>query len=148
VTFYRVQNDPNYSVLIHEITRMLEEARDKANAKVTGYFSLQDIPPFQLSMQTPRIQGQNTQLFQGWDFRRQNWHKTLHLIVEATQVAYVQELFSMAKELRVLEKYFGTHARVVWYMTLPRRPSRETPRQTSRNTIPFSVFKTSLGWGI
>ena len=114
VTFYRVRNDPNYSILIPEISRMLEEARDKkANAEVTGYFSLQDVPPFQLSMQTPKIQGQNTQIFQGWDFRRQHWRKTLHVIVEATQVAYVQELFSMAKELRVLEKYFGAHARVV-----------------------------------
>ena len=113
VTIYRVRNDPNYSVLIPEIIRMLEEARDKANAEVTGYFSLQDVPPFQLSMQTPKIQGQNTQIFQGWNYRRQNWHKTLHVIVEATQVAYVQELFSMAKELGVLEKYFGPHARVV-----------------------------------
>ena len=113
VTFYRVRNDPNFSVLIPELTRMLEEARDKANAEVTGYFSLQDVPLFQLSMQTPKIQGQNTQLFQGWDYRRQNWRKTLHVIVEASQVAYVQELFSLAKELKVLEKYFGSHVRVV-----------------------------------
>ena len=100
---------------------MLEEARDKANAEVTGYFSLQEVPQFQLSMQTPRIQGQNTQLFQGWDFRRQNWRKTLHVIVEASQVAYTQELFSMAKELKVLEKYFGSHARAVMVHDLSKK---------------------------
>jgi len=113
VTLYRVRNDPNYSVLIPELTRMLEAARDKATEEVPDYFCVQEVPRFQLSMQTPKIQGQNTQLFQGWDYRKQNWRKTLHVVVEAEQVELMQELFSMAKELKVLEKYLGPNARVV-----------------------------------
>ena len=113
VSLYRVHNYPNYSVLIPELTRMLEEAREKVNSEVAGYYRIEDVPHFQLSMQTPKIQGQKTQLFQGWDYRRQNWHKTLHVIVESSQVEYMQELFLMAKELKLLEKYFGPHGRVV-----------------------------------
>ncbi len=113
VTLYRVRNDPNYSVLIPELSRMLEEARDKATAEMVDYFSIADVPRFQLSVQTPKIQGQNTQLFQGWDWRRQMWRKTLHIIVEASQVDYMQELFTLAKDLKLVEKYFGPHARVV-----------------------------------
>jgi hypothetical protein len=112
VTLYRVRNDPNHSVIIPEMTRMLEETRDTATAEVSNYVSIADIPKF-LSMQTSNIQGQNTQLFQGWDWRRQNWWKTLHLIVEASQVKYLQELIMPAKELKLLENYFGLHARVV-----------------------------------
>jgi hypothetical protein len=113
VTLYRVRNDPNHAVMIPELTRLLEEARDKATAEVLDYFSIAEVPTFQLSMQTPKIQGQNTQLFQGWDWRRQMWRKTLHVIVEASKVDYMQELFTFAKDLKLIEKYFGPHARAV-----------------------------------
>ena len=113
VTLYRVRNDPNHSVMIPELSRMLEEARDKATTEDVDYFSIAEVPRFQLSIQTPKIQGQNTQLFQGWDWRRQMWRKTLHVIVEASKVGYMQELFTLAKDLKLVEKYFGPHARVV-----------------------------------
>jgi hypothetical protein len=113
VTLYRVRNDPNHSVMIPEISRMLEVARDKATAERLEYFSIAEVPQFQLSAQTPKIHGQNTQLFQGWDWRRQMWRKTLHIIVEASKVDYMQELFTFAKEFKLVEKYFGPHARVV-----------------------------------
>ena len=133
VTLYRVRNDPNHSVMIPELSRMLEEARDKATAEDVDYFSIAEVPRFQLSIQTPKIQGQNTQLFQGWDWRRQMWRKTLHVIVEASKVDYMQELFTLAKDLKLVEKYFGTHARVVMvYDTSKKGKSGESKADLSK----------------
>ncbi len=92
---------------------MLEEVRDRASEKIVDFFGIADPPQFTLSMQTPKVAVQNTQQFQGWDWRKQNWRKTLHIVVKAENVGYMQELFTAAKDLGILTKYLGPNARVV-----------------------------------
>jgi hypothetical protein len=113
VCLYNVRNDPNHSVMVPEMRRMLEEARVKGNAEVEDFYGFASPPQFTLSMQTPKVAGQNTQQFSGWDWRMQNLRKTLHVIVKAEEVQYMQELFTMAKDTDILTKFYGPNARVV-----------------------------------
>jgi len=89
VSLYHVRNNPNHSVFIPELKQMLEEERDRAMQDTDDFFNTADPPEFTLSMQVPKITGQNTQQFQGWNWRQQNWRKTLHVVVEAGQVQYI-----------------------------------------------------------
>jgi hypothetical protein len=113
VCLYNVRNDPNHSVMIPEMRRMLSEAREKGYDKIVDFCGLSDPPQFTLSMQTPKVAGQNTQQFSGWDWRMQNLRKTLHVVVKAEEVQYMQELFTIAKDTQILTKYYGPNARVV-----------------------------------
>ena len=67
VCLYNVRNDPNHSVMIPEMRRMLAEAREKGYEKIENFCAISDPPQFTLSMQTPKVVGQNTQQFSGWD---------------------------------------------------------------------------------
>lgn len=114
VFLYNVRNDPNHAVMILEMRRMLEEAREKKGYEECDDFcGVADPPQFTLSMQTPKVAGQNTQQFQGWDWRMQNLRKTLHVVVTVEEVEYMQELFTIAKDTGILTKYYGPNARVV-----------------------------------
>jgi hypothetical protein len=79
-------------------------------------------------MQTPKVAGQNTQQFQGWDWRKQNWRKTLHIVVKAENVGYMQELFTAAKDLGILTKYLGPNARVVMVYDSAKKSTRGEPK--------------------
>ena len=69
VCLYNVRNDPNHSVMVPEMRRMLEEAREKGCPEVEDFYGFASPPQFTLSMQTPKVAGQNTQQFSGWDWR-------------------------------------------------------------------------------
>ena len=92
---------------------MLEESREKGCRESEDFLGIADPPQFTLSMQTPKVAGQNTQQFQGWDWRMQNLRKTLHVVVKVEEVDYMQELFTIAKDMGILTKYYGPNARVV-----------------------------------
>jgi hypothetical protein len=128
VCLYHVRNDPNHAVVIPELTRMLEEVRDRANEEIVDFFGIADPPQFTLSMQTPKVVGQNTQQFQGWDWRKQNWRKTLHIVVKAEDVKYMQDLFAAAKDLGILTKYMGPNARVVMVHDSTKKSKRGEPK--------------------
>ena len=66
VTLYHVRNKANFSTLVPELTRMLDEARDKALEEVEEFLGVGVVPEFTLHIQMPKITGQNTQQFQGW----------------------------------------------------------------------------------
>jgi CRISPR/Cas system CMR-associated protein Cmr3 (group 5 of RAMP superfamily) len=99
--------------MIPEMRRMLSEAREKGYDKIVDFCGLSDPPQFTLSIQTPKVAGQNTQQFSGWDWRMQNLRKILHVVVKAEEVQYMQELFTIAKDTQILTKYYGPNARVV-----------------------------------
>jgi hypothetical protein len=77
-----LRNNANFSVLIPELKRMLEVTRDKALEEVEDFYGVGGIPEFTLNVQVPKITGQSTQQFQGWSWRQQIWHTTLHVVVE------------------------------------------------------------------
>jgi len=89
VCLYSVRNDPNHAVLIPELRRMLEEARDRASEEIVYFFGIADPPQFTLSMQTPKVAGHTTQQVRGWDWRKQNWWQTLHIVVKEENVWYM-----------------------------------------------------------
>ena len=113
VCLYNVRNDPNHSAMIPELRKLLEEARERGFDEIEDFTGLKDPPTFTLSVQTPKVVGQNTQQFSGWDWRMQNLRKTLHVVVKADEVEYLQELFTIAKDMEILKKYFGPNAKVV-----------------------------------
>ena len=85
-----------------------------------------------LSMQTPKVAGQNTQQFQGWDWRMQNLRKTLHVVVTVEKVEYMQVLFTIAKDTGILTKYYGPNARVVLVFDGKRNKKGETKADLSK----------------
>jgi hypothetical protein len=99
--------------MVPEMKRLLEEAREKGCTEVEDFYGFAPPPQFTLSMQTPKVAGQNTQQFSGWDWRMQNLRKTLHVIVKAEEVQYMQDLFTIAKDTEILTKFYGPNARVV-----------------------------------
>lgn len=132
VCLYNVRNDPNHAVMIPEMRRMLEEAREKGCEESTDFFGIADPPQFTLSMQTPKVAGQNTQQFQGWDWRMQNLRKTLHVVVTVDEVEYMQELFTIAKSTGILKKYYGPNARVVLIFDGKRTKKGDTKADSSK----------------
>ena len=66
----------------------------------------------------------------------QNLRKTLHVVVKAEEVQYMQELFTIAKDTEILTKYFGPNARVVMIFDGQRsKRGGGNPRQISSSMI-------------
>lgn len=113
VTLFHMRSNASFTTLVPELRRMLEETRDKALEEVEDFYGVGDIPEFTLTVQMPKITGQNTQQFSKWNWRQNNLRKMLHVITEAERVQYMQELFTYAKDLGILTRYMGSKARAV-----------------------------------
>jgi hypothetical protein len=113
VTLFHMRINASFATLMPELRRMLEETRYKALEEVEEFFGVGDVPEFTLSVQMPKITGQNTQQFSKWNWRQNNLRKTLHVIVESEKVQYMQELFTYSKDLGILARYMGSKARAV-----------------------------------
>lgn len=105
-TFYNLRSDANQDGLKAEIKRMFQDAVRVGMEEVEGFYG-RGVPEFALKLATPKIEGQNTQVFKDWNWRQQNLRKTLHVDVEGTDVPYMHELIKIAKDVGLVKRYFG-----------------------------------------
>ena len=108
-TFYNVRSDANQDRLIEELKRLFEDTVEFGKDYVDDFYS-RGVPEFALKLATPRIEGQNTQVFKNWTWKQQNLRKTIHIEVEATDVPYMHELINIAKDGGMVRRYFGKSA--------------------------------------
>lgn len=108
-----MRNDASQSAIIPELSRILEQVKEKGDKEVEGFYWYWDIQEFTLKVPVPRVEGQNMQVFQDWDWRTQNWRKMWHMEMEASMVKIMQELITVTKEFGIINSFWGLHMRVV-----------------------------------
>lgn len=123
-TFYNVRSDANQDRLIEELKRFFEDTVEFGKEYVDDFYS-RGVPEFALKLATPRIEGQNTQVFKNWTWKQQNLRKTLHIEVEATDVPYMHELIRIAKDEGIVRRYFGKSAAAAIVVEKAKKGSRK-----------------------
>ena len=105
-TFYFMNSGANLGRVKEEVKRIIVDAIQIGIDQVDEFYS-RGVPDFALKLATPRIEGQNTQVFRDWSWSKQNMRKTIHVDVETANVPYMHDIIRIAKDFGLVTKYFG-----------------------------------------
>ena len=102
----------SFPTLLEEFKRMFQEAKQyiKDNTEGEWYEFDSPIPQVSTRLNVPKIQGQDTSVFNGWNNRQQFCRKMIHFEVESKHVKHVHEVVTAMKESGILSKYWGKEA--------------------------------------
>ena len=105
VVIFRLLNSCTRETIIAEFTAILKDALERMNMEdmeEDGEFRDAVIPPFSLTVKVPKIQGEDTSVFQGWK-GRDNWHrKCIHIGVDKEHQKLVLTLVDEAKRCQLV----------------------------------------------
>lgn len=112
VVIFRLLNSCTRETIIAEFTAILKDALERMNMEdmeEDGEFRDAVIPPFSLTVKVPKIQGEDTSVFQGWK-GRDNWHrKCIHIGVDKEHQKLVLTLVDEAKRCNLFAPKWGKH---------------------------------------
>ena len=101
-----------FPTLLAEFQRMFQEAKQyiKDNTEGEWYEFDSPIPQVSTRLNVPKIQGQDTSVFNGWSNKQQFRRKMVHFEFESKHVPHVHEVVTAMKESGILKKYWGREA--------------------------------------
>jgi hypothetical protein len=112
----KVLNNAEPSTITAEFLRMFQEAKDTINA---GEASLgnspwvdhnRPLPQLGVRVQMPKISGQDTSVFSGWNNKQQFRHKMIHFEFVSDDIPHVHKVVTVMKQTGILRKYWGKNA--------------------------------------
>ena len=110
VIFFHVLNTASKSTMIAETRDILHLAKEIADVDgmSDAYVYLnREIPEISIRVSVPKIPGQDTTIYQGWNNRKQWYRKCMHLECAITDKEMIEDLCELAKTQNLFTQTLG-----------------------------------------
>ena len=114
-------NDPD--IIMEELNSILGETRVVLMIDQGICSSLiPSVPPFALRSNVPKMDGQNSANFNDLPWEVQNNHRAFHIECESGSSSNLKKMITAAKDLIILEKWWGPHVCISETLTMKASP--------------------------
>ena len=92
--FYRLYNDNHQDSLLLEFQGGLEASKANLESidELPDQYKFEDIPSTACHRNVPKLPGQDTRQFDGWNFHKQQYRQTLHVQCDRSKGKFVHLL--------------------------------------------------------
>ena len=132
---YKVLNSSHQQTLNYELRTILEEEKQDmmTNNLLEKSFRLRPIPKTSFRRSNALVPGMNTQVYQGWDNRRQQLRKVLHIECAKTDSQYVMTLLEHAKHKGLIAEKWGRNVHISAVLSYNESTAGDCKRMTKVN---------------
>ena len=107
--FYRLWNNSNQKDLSAELATMMQTVYDEEESqdKLPDEFTFSTVPKTTWRRNVPKLPGQDTQQFDKWKYKQQQYRRTLHVECDKKDAPLVHYLCEGAKRMGLMEQMWG-----------------------------------------
>ena len=145
LVLYHMDTGGHQPSIIAECTEMLKMARDEEDLNNMDFeWGSAPIPDMAMRLMVPKAPGQDTRKMEKMPSKMKHARKALHIDVAAQHVKLVQALMRIAKDRRIVEKFWGYQVRPTDVISMDRKGKEKSRSWEIENVLSFTKRHVNL----